>query len=413
MANEKKKISSTTWIIIAMVIGAALGMVFGEKMSAFKFIGDIWLSSIKLIVVPLVMCIMVLAVGKQDDPKSLGRVAVRILVYYFATTAMAACIGLGVASIVKPGVGLHLEAAEAVEATAAGFSVESFFTSLFSSNLFKTFSEGNILQTLVISIMFGLAVLNMKNQEHKKIVLDWFDACYSMLFTYIGGVIKLAPIGVMFLMADCFGKYGFAILGSMAKMIASVYISVFAQILIIYCGALLIFTRILPHKFLKTSSPVWTFAAATGSSAATIPVSLKCAKEKFHVPDYIADFCIPLGANVNYDGSTLVIGTVLMLIAQMNGIHYDLPTLIKIIVVATLVSSSGGGIPGNIIVKMMVVAETIGLPIEIIGVIAGFYKLIEMGSTTCNSLGDLAGTICIGSMERRREERLAKKVQQG
>lgn len=98
--------------------------------------------------------------------------------------------------------------------------------------------------------MFGLAVLTMKNQEHKKLVLDWFDAFYSMLFTYIGGVIKLAPIGVMFLMADCFGKYGFAILGSMAKMIASVYISVFAQILIVYCGALLIFTRILPHKFL-------------------------------------------------------------------------------------------------------------------------------------------------------------------
>ena len=94
----------------------------------------------------------------------------------------------------------------------------------------------------------------MKNQEHKKLVLDWFDAFYSMLFTYIGGVIKLAPIGVMFLMADCFGKYGFAILGSMAKMIVSVYISVFAQILIVYCGALLIFTRILPHKFLTRIS---------------------------------------------------------------------------------------------------------------------------------------------------------------
>ena len=102
--------------------------------------------------------------------------------------------------------------------------------------------------------MFGLAVLTMKNQEHKKLVLDWFDAFYSMLFTYIGGVIKLAPIGVMFLMADCFGKYGFAILGSMAKMIVSVYISVFAQILIVYCGALLIFTRILPHKFLTRIS---------------------------------------------------------------------------------------------------------------------------------------------------------------
>lgn len=409
MGKKRFKVSSTTLIFAAMIFGAVLGLVFGEKMSRFKFIGDIWLNCIKLIIVPLVMCIMIQAVGKQQDTKSLGRVAFRIVFYYIFTTVMAAVIGLLVASLVRPGDGLHMTetAAEAVETS--GFTFESFFSSLFSDNLFGSFSGGNVLQTLVIAILFGLAVLNMKSGEHKKTVLDWIDGIYSMLITYIGGVIKLAPIGVLFLMADCFGKYGPSLLGSMAKVIGSVYLSIICQILLVYCVALFIFARITPWHFIKKSFPVWSFTAATGSSAATIPLNLKAAKD-FGTPDHIADFCIPLGANINYDGSTLMICTVLMLIAQMNGIHYDIAALVKIVAVATLVSSSGGGIPGNIIVKMTVVAETIGLPLEIIGVIAGFYKIIEMGTTTCNCIGDLSGTICVGALEKKREQKLVEKA---
>ena len=406
MERNKPKVSSTTLIFAAMLCGAALGLAFGEKMSAFKFIGDVWLNCIKLIIVPLVMCIMIQAVGKQQDTKSLGRVAFRIIFYYFFTTVLAAIIGLLVASVIRPGDGLQMAGAAAESVETSGFTFESFFSSLFSANLFGSFSSGNVLQTLVIAILFGLAVLNMKDETHKKAVLDWIDGIYSMLITYIGGVIKLAPIGVLFLMADCFGKYGPSLLGSMAKVIGSVYLSIFCQILFVYCVPLFIFARITPWRFIKDSFPVWSFTAATGSSAATIPINLKTAKN-FGTPDHVADVCIPLGANINYDGSTLMICTVLMLIAQMNGIQYDAATLVKIVVVATLVSSSGGGIPGNIIVKMTVVAETIGLPLEIIGVIAGFYKIIEMGTTTCNCLGDLAGTICVGHMEKKREQKKA------
>ena len=140
MERNKPKVSSTTLIFAAMLCGAALGLAFGEKMSAFKFIGDVWLNCIKLIIVPLVMCIMIQAVGKQQDTKSLGRVAFRIIFYYFFTTVLAAIIGLLVASVIRPGDGLQMAGAAAESVETSGFTFESFSV-LFSRKSFRLFFQ--------------------------------------------------------------------------------------------------------------------------------------------------------------------------------------------------------------------------------------------------------------------------------
>lgn len=391
---------------IAMIIGTALGLIFGPQMSEFKFIGTIWLNCIKMIQIPLIVCILVTAIGNQENLSEFGRVAVRILVYYVCTTICAIVLALITSSVIKPGTITTLEGLAMTDVSeTTAMSVSTFFTSMFSSNMFQTFVNADVLPTMIMSIMLGIAILRMKNAEHKKTVLGWFSAMNSLVTEYLRIVITLSPVGVLFLMADSFGTYGFAIFTSMAGLVATHWLTIILQVLLVYGACLAIFAHMNPITFLKGATPVWTFTLATCSSTADIPVALKTAKENFNIPDRIAAFTIPLGASMNSDGMAIGFTTTLLFIAQMNGITFDIGTLLRIIIVATLLSSAGSGIPGGGIVKITTIVATFGLPVEIVGIMAGFYRIFDMATTTGNCLGDLAGTICVTRMEERRAKR--------
>lgn len=397
--------------LAAMVLGAILGLVLGETMSQFKFIGDIWLNCLKMILVPMVFCVMTLAVGTQSNMRTLGRVALRIFLYYMITTAVASMTGLLTASIFKPGRGISLEGFASTEVTStADFSLVSFFSNLFSSSIFKTFTDANMMQTIVIAIMLGAAIIGIRNEDHKKKIIGALTAANDWIGVYLGAVIKAAPVGVFFLMADSFGKYGMILLTSMIGLIGTFWVAVLVQVVVVYGGILWLTAGVSPIKFLRDSMQVWSFTIATCSSVANIPNSVDCAEKKFGVPRYIADFCIPLGAQINFDGSAILYGCVMVFMSGMYGFTYTPMQLLQIILVGTLVSSSGGGIPGSNLVKLMVVIETFGLPVEIVGIIAGFYRFFDMGTTTGNCLGDLAGTIAVSNWEKKRARKLGTEL---
>ena len=408
MIKVKKLLTNNAILtFLAMIIGAILGLVFGEKMTQFKFIGDVWLNCIKMIIVPLVFCVMVTAIGGQRDAKSLGRVAVRIMGYYLITTIIAAIIGATLGLIIKPGETASITGLTSKEITSTTeISIVTFFTSLFSDNMFGSFSDGNILQTMSIAILLGIAILRMKNEEYKETILKVFQSANDMVFSYINMIIKFAPIGVLFLIADSFGAYGYSILTSMAGLIGTFWLGVILQVFLVYGIVIWLSTRMNIFKFLKKSAPVWTFTLASCSSSANIPIGIRVAQEEFDVPENIAKFGIPLGAQMNYDASAILYPIVLLFISQFYGIPVEVGTMIQMIFVAVLLASSGGGIPGSGIVKMLVIVQTFGLPVEIVGVIAGFYRFIDMGTTTGNCLGDLAGTVFVTRWE---ERSLAKK----
>lgn len=392
-----------------MIIGAVLGLVFGETMCQFKFIGTIWLNSIKMIMVPLVFTIMALSVGRQSNARTLGRVAVRIIIYYALTTIFAAVIGIIIATVIKPGVGLTLDAAETTElASDAEIGFSSFVTGMFSTNMFKTFTDANMMQVIVIGLLIGGTLLMMPASENKSRILGLLEAVNELIYKYIGIIMKVAPIGVLFLIADSFGMYGTKIFGSMAKLIGSIWLSLLIQVIVVYGTALMAFARINPLKYLKETAELWGFTIATCASSAAVPISIGIAKNKFKVNDSVAEFCIPLGAQINYDGATIMISCVLVLIMQMNHMPMDFVSLMRMVLVASLVASSGGGIPGGSMIKLLIVAETLGLPTAFVGVVTAFQRLTEMGTSSANSLGDLAGTICADRMEKKREARLAK-----
>lgn len=414
MERTKKILNNTTLLtLVAMVLGAVFGIAFGEGMGNFRFIGDIWLDLIKMIIIPLILCLMITAIADQEDAISLGRISFRTLIFYLITTVLATIIGITVALIIKPGLGISLEGLAAVDLDSPEeLTLQSFISGLFSNNMFGTFSSGNIIQTLVIAIFLGIAILKMTNKDHKDFVLKGFRSLNEIIFLYITMVIKLAPVGVFFLIADTFGLYGFSIFTSIAGFIGTFWVGIALLMLLVYGGSLWIFARMNVFTFLKKSIPVWMFTLASCSSSASVPVVIKSAKEDFKVPDGIAKFGLTLGSQINSGGSAILYPAVLIFISQLYGIPLDLSTLIQMTIVATLLCTASGGVPGGGIVMMLVIVETFGMPVEIVGIIAGFYRFIDMGTTTSNVLGDLVGTICVSKWEARTmaKERALEKV---
>jgi Na+/H+-dicarboxylate symporter len=402
MVIKGKKISLTTQIFIAMLIGAVVGIAAPGVMISLGFLGDIWLNCIKMIVVPMILCTIVTGIITQDSAGAMKRISVRIIFYYITTTVLACIIGLSVSALIQPGhlanfIGMASE--KITEAKPMDFA--SFAKGLFSTNMFKTFTDGNIIQTLIIAILVGIAILKMKDGEQKETIKKICISTNSMVFSLIGMIMAVSPVGVFFLMGSSFGKYGLGIFTSMAYLLGTYYLACLIQVILIYGTTLIIFARINPFTFIKDSAELWLYTISTCSSIASIPVNIKVAKEKFGIPEKISGFTIPLGTQMNTDGSVLLYGCVIMFISQMVGQDLTLAELIKTVFIVTIMSMGGGGIPGSGIVKLMVVVQAVGLSIEIVGVIAAFYHLFDMGTTTNNCLGDLAGTVVVGKCEER------------
>lgn len=189
-----KKIGLSTQVFSAMILGAVFGLLFGGVMVKLEFIGTIWLNCIKMIVVPMVLMTIITGITSQKDLKSLGRIAVRIMVYYVLTTLVATVIGLATASVLKPGVHANFTGLASKEVSGStDITIAQFFTNMFSSNMFVTFSESNILQTVVIAVMLGVAIMLVKNDEHREKLISGANALCSMVFSLIGMIMKASP----------------------------------------------------------------------------------------------------------------------------------------------------------------------------------------------------------------------------
>lgn len=177
--------------------------------------------------------------------------------------------------------------------------------------------------------------------------------------------------------------------------------------LLVYGLVLWFAAGISPLRFIRDSAELWVYTLSTCSSVAAIPVNMKVAREKFNVPDSISSFTVPLGSQMNYDGSVILYGCVIMFISQVCGQSVSLEMMLRVVLLSAILSTGGGGIPGSGIVKLLVMVEAFSLPTEIVGIIAAFYRLFDMGTTTNNCLGDLAGTVLVSKLEEKRAKKLA------
>ena len=398
-----KKVSLIMQILIAMVLGVIVGVIWGKGASCIQFIGTVWLNIIKMFIVPVVICMVVRGVSSLDSPKDLGRIGLRVIAFYVITNVFALGIGILTTVVLKPGIGFVFEAmtTEAVDTTLP--TVSSFVTGLFSTNIFATFSSGDMLQCLVIALLIGVAIVFMG--EKGKPVADWFSNMADLCMALMDLAMRIAPVGVFCLMASAMGTYGSAFLGSMAKLIGTFYLGCLLHWLLVYALFLWINTGINPITFAKKAFATIATAVSTCSSAATVPTNLKVAKENFNVSESVANFAIPLGANMNQDGMAILIAAVMLFCAQSVGMTLTLSQIINMVVVATIVTSGSPGVPGGGISRLMIVAATMGLPLEIIAMISAFYRCFDMGTTTMSVMGDLSASIVIDRWEKRQHKR--------
>lgn len=401
-----KKMQLSTQMAIAMIAGSIAGIAAGPPIQRIQFIGDMWLNLIKMVIVPMVIFVVVKGISAMDSPKTLGRIGLRTFIFYTCTVVLATIVGIAMSLVLKPGVGFHFEKSTKVFENVKVATFSEYILSFFSANMFASFTSGNMMQVLVISIFLGIAVVYLK-EPRRAAVKAWFDAMSDLFMSVVDLVMKLSPIGVFCIMAASLGQKGLGTFVAMAKLLGVFYLSCLIQVILIFFLLLWTVTRISPVEFLKKSSSVWVAAISTCSSAAVIPVNLSVCEKEFNVSNKVSSFTIPFGTQFNQDGGAILSAVVILFSAQAIGVQFGLLELVRVVLVCTIVAAGTGAIPGGGIVRLMVSSAAFGMPLEIVALIAAFYRLFDMGTTSMCCIGDLSATLIIDKLEKGRELRAA------
>lgn len=401
VVQKYKKIPLLTKLLIAMIIGIFLGAVFGERILFAEPLGTIFLNLLKMAALPLVVVNLISGISSLDDPKILGRVGIKIMLYYILTTIGAIILGIVAGYIFKPGAGFVLQGS--YEGTVQTIpSLGDTIVGLLPSNIFAALSEGRFDQIVIFSAFVGIAILFLKPDD-KSILTKGFNSLSRLFNKLIGIIMGYAPIGICVLMACTVGTYGKQLAGFLAKYLGASYIAIIIHICV-YMIILIITTRRNPFTFLRKASPLMITALGTSSSLACVPVNLNCADD-LDVPRSISGFTIPLGSQVNKDGNGIMLALTFLFAAQAINAPLSAGMLLKAILISLILTTGAGGVPGGGIVTIAIVIDAFGLPLEVVGIVSGIFALIDMGFTMMNCLGDLVGTTIVAHSEKKRSEK--------
>lgn len=395
--NAYKNLTLGVKILIWMGVGIVAGIVFEERAIVVKPIGDLFIKLLLMAAIPLVFFNLVAGITSLSDIRILGRFGLRTVFYYVGTTSVALTLGLFMAHVLKPGEGMGLS--EPVDQSFGEVpSVLQVILDLFPANIFEAFSAGNVAQVVVFAIFIGVATLRLPQDEKDKLTTG-FVTVAMLLRELVRIILYFAPIGVGALAAATVGEYGNAIFGPLAKFIGGVWLAHLVM-MVFYMMVLFGMTRRSPIAWLKTTAPLYATTAATCSSLASLVVSMNVAQNRLRIPERIYSFTLPLGAQLNKDGTAIMLTAVLLFTAQAAGVEFSLAEQFTIVLVGLVLSEGSGGIPGAGLVIALIFVESFNLPLEIAGIVAGIYRLIDMGGTTVNCMGDLVWTTVLSDIEK-------------
>ncbi len=402
-----KKLSFATRILIWMLLGSLLGLIFKERAVIVKPIGEMFLQLLVMGAIPLVFFNLLAGMGSIGTVKAFGKVGLKIIVYYLFSTAMALAIGIFIMSVTKAGKGMTLKG-ETPENIGVMPELTTIIRDMLPTNIFQSFAEGKLIQIVVFAVLLGITVLSLP-EEKKQWFQTGFEKIAELLRKLVELILKASPLGLGALMAATFGEYGSRIIGALTLFIGSVYLAQFIM-MIFYMLILWFVGRVSPKWFLNKTSPLYATTVATCSSLASLAVSLDIAEKDLKLPKKIFSFTLPLGAQFNKDGTSIMLAGILIFTAQAVGIEFSLPQIIQIVLVGLLLSEGSGGVPGGGLVIAMLFAEAFNLPLEIVAIVGGIYRLIDMGNTTVNCMGDMVATTVISRLEKEWKPVLDDKV---
>lgn len=410
--NAPKKNNLTRHIIIGMVLGLVVGGLLNFVATdnlvreflvdgVFYVIGAIFIASLKLLVVPLVFVSLVCGTAALDDIRKLGRVGIKTVGLYLATTAAAITLALFAAIIIGPGVGFEMQT-EAVFVPSPAPPLTEVLIGLFPTNPVRAMAEGNMLQIIVFAILFGLAMV-LAGPPGKRLHSLFKDA-NDVIMKLVLVLMQFAPYGVFCLIAKTFAVEGFEAILPLAKYFFLVLFVLVLHATGTYMLILRFLGRLNPVRFFKNMRTVHVFAFSTASSNATIPVTMAAVENRMGVNNSIASFTVPLGATINMDGTAIMQGIATVFIAQAYGIDMVATDYLMVILMATLMSIGTAGVPGVGLIMLAVVLSQVGLPVEGIGLVIGVDRLLDMVRTAVNVTGDATVTCIVAKSEGQIDE---------
>ena len=395
----------TALIFIALVLGVIVGHFAPDFAVRMKPLAVIFLRMVKMIIAPLLFATLVVGIAGHGDAKRLGKIGLKTIIYFEIVTTLALIIGLTMANIFKPGVGfvtgntphaLHMQEAGLMAASQAHTSVSEMVTSIFPTSIIDAMAQGNLLQIVVFSIFFALAIVAVGKKAQP--VVDILNSISQIMFKFTEYVMYFAPLGIFGAIASTIGANGLSVLKSYFKIIGALYTSLAVFVLLVLFIACKI-ARISFRNLLKALQEPALLAFTTASSEAAFPKAIDI-MERFGVPKNIVGFVMPTGYTFNLDGSTLYLAMAVIFSSQIVGINLDLNQQIIIMLALMLTSKGIAGVPRVSLIVLAGTLASFNIPILGVAILLGIDQILDMGRTTVNLIGNCVATVVIARWEK-------------
>ncbi|CAM4170952.1 dicarboxylate/amino acid:cation symporter [Lacicoccus alkaliphilus] len=414
----------TLYIVIGLIAGIIIGSIFNLMSEqawvqwidqyVFNLVGQIFLSLIFMVVVPVVFISIVLGVIGVGDPKKLGGLGIKTLAFYLTTTAIAITLALIIALVLQPGEGQSdlLDSPEVEEYRQTelegdtGEAVEQTFDqtviNIIPNNVIEAMATANMLQIIAFAVFIGIGIIAVG--EKAKGLIRIFEEANEVIMWIVLAIMKyFAAIGAFGLVATAFTQAGFGAIQQLGMYFVCVLLALFIHLIFVYGSAIQFLAKKNFLWFIKGFLPAMGVAFSTSSSSATLPVSMETAQKNLGVRKSISSFVQPLGATINMDGTAIMQGVATVFIAQLTGVDLTVTQMITVVVIAVVASIGTAGVPGVGLVMLAMVLTAVGLDPAAIGIILGIDRLLDMTRTAVNITGDAAISVVLNEQDLRKE----------
>lgn len=409
MKAGTKKMALHVKFFIALFLGVGFGYVLNFMggvnnpiinsyvLPFLQFLGDLFLKSIKMVVVPLVFFSIVDAALSLGDLKKLKSIGIKTVFFFLGSSAIAATIGLIYANLIQPGKGVLLSGNVTKVNVKELPGFYKTILDLIPNNPFQSLTNGDMMPIIVFALLMGFAIIKLGDKA--KGLANVMSALSMVMFSIINIIIALIPYGVFGLMAVAMAKYGTAIFGPVLKFILADYLSQGTMVVAVYSIFLIGIAKVNPIAFWRKAIQPYIIAFSTCTSSAALPVSMDIAPRKLGVPRDISSFVLPLGATANMNGTCIYFGIIVIFASQLYGIELSLQQQILLVLQATFLSVGCAATPQIGLIISITLLTQMGLPLEATALVAGIYRIIDQAHTATNSSGDLVTSVCIAALE--------------
>lgn len=380
------------------VLGIILGLVAPAFSIATKVAGDIYLNLIKLMIIPIIVCAVFCGIANTNNTSLLRKIGLRTVGLYVLMFIASSAVSLAIVYILRPGRAMILPGDIVFDSSLANTTLAGFFNTIIPTNIFKAMAEGSTLPVILFTAVFAVAVVS--TGEKGRIITDFMNSLSEAFFKMLGYFMELSPIGVMSLMANSTAVYGGGILGPLAKYIICCWVCCIAVYFTVMLLPACLITGMRPSRLLRACGKISLVTLSTTSSAATLPTTIKVSVEDLGVPKEISAFTLPLGCTINMCGGACSFCCLAVFTADIYNLQLSLGTIIMMVLVATLLNMAAPGIPGGGLILGASFLSIFGLPFDVMAIISGFYRLLDMAFTTVNVLGDVTANLIISESVR-------------